>query len=114
MTTGAIERLWKGGHGPTPSARFVTRRALLRALFLMAAFVLVYHVMSSVEQRGSFANVRNSVAPVQPTITTGEQAVSNGEVIEEEGFTQRPPPVGNVGPKVTLGKEKATLLMLVR
>jgi hypothetical protein len=118
MTTGAMERFWKEGHGHIPSARLVTRRAFLRALFFAAAFLLVYHVMTSVELRGSFANVRDSVAPVlQSTATTAATGESkqalHAEALPEE-FTQQPPKMAHGGPKVTLGKEKATLLMLVR
>jgi len=118
MTTGAMERFWKEGHGHIPSARLVTRRAFLRALFFVAALLLVYHVMTSVELRGSFANVRDSVAPVvHSTATTAATAGSEQELHAEalaEDSTQHPPQMAHGGPKVKLGKEKATLLMLVR
>jgi alpha 1,2-mannosyltransferase len=91
-------QFWKEGHGRVPSARLATKRAAVRVLCLLALFTLVYHVFTSVELRKS---IHDTVTPLVQQDPSKE--------------TVHPEPISRIGePKVTLGKEKATLLMLVR
>jgi hypothetical protein len=95
-------QFWKEGHGRVPSARLATKRAAVRALCLLALFVLVYHVFTSVELRNSIHDTVTPLIKQSPADPLKDTTIP----------TERPDRAGQ--PKVTIGKEKATLLMLVR
>jgi hypothetical protein len=100
-------RFWKEGHGhyahahghpPIASTRMISRRVVVRALCLLVMLGLVYHVFF-VDLRKSFTN-------------KNIESTSNAPV---DKLMSPPTPKHGLGNnKTTLGKEKATLLMLVR
>ena len=97
---GAMEKLPSYGH---PGPRILTRRTAVRTICLLALFALIYHVFTSVELRKFATSERASTAIpsnlVTPTLATDKV----------------PPPVCvKSDSRKQIGKEKATLLMLVR
>jgi len=117
---------WKdGSYGSIPLSRLTTKRVAVRTLCLLALFVLIYHVFTSIELRESITSVGGKVIS-----SSGEfiGSTNNGKVtpslekeVHQPTSTKESKPKSKPkskpdqsNSKVTIGKEKATLLMLVR
>ncbi|KAF8544835.1 nucleotide-diphospho-sugar transferase [Trichophaea hybrida] len=109
---------WKDGtYGTMHLARLTTKRTAVRTMCLMVLFFLIYHVFTAMELRKSISSVSEKAGGF---ISSNNNNDDIGKVIPTEK-AQLPKTSNNKDSKpttsklkVTIGKENATLLMLVR